>query len=147
MAIASSQSPAVDGGDGGEHRLPGRDDVRLARLAAQRQHDGVAVERNSPSAERRLAQEDQLAGTELVVRAVDGEPGSTTQDEVDLLVPEAALGMLFDDLPADLMGRVRVDAERANPEVPTDRPPDEAVRHLDRLELVDVRPGHDIASP
>ena len=71
----------------------------LAGLAAEREHEGVVVERDGPALQRRVVDEDELAGPELVLVAVDGEPGSAAQDEVDLLVAEAALGVLLDDLP------------------------------------------------
>ena len=43
---------ALRRGHGREHRLPGGDRVRLPRLAAEREHDGVRVERDRAALQR-----------------------------------------------------------------------------------------------
>src|SRR6185437_10825369 len=67
---------------------------------------------------------------------VQRERRAATDDRVQLLVLEALLGVLLDDLAADLLGRVGVDAEAHEAEVTPDRPPEEAVRDGDGVELV-----------
>ena len=86
-------------------------------------------------------------GAELVLVAVDREERPAAQDEVDLLVPELALGVGLDDRRAGLERGVRVHPERADVEAAPDRPPDEAVGHLDAVELVDVRPRSSRRAP
>ncbi len=110
-------------------------------LAAEREHDRVVGQRLCASPERRVADEDELAGAELVLVAVDREARAAAQDEVDLLVAELRLGVLLDD-PAGGAGRVCVHAERSDVEATADRPPLEAVVQLDAFELVDVGVRH-----
>jgi hypothetical protein len=76
-----------------------------------------------------------------VVVAVDRESHAAAQHEVDLLVTEPAFRVFLHDLPARTR-RVRVRAERLDPEVPPDGPPGEPLRHLDLVELVDVDELH-----
>src|SRR6476646_1558143 len=125
-----------------EHRLPRGDDMCLAGLAAEREHDRVLFERDRPAPQLWIAEEHELTSAELVLVPVDREERPAAQDEVDLFVPELALCVLLDDLPAHLERGVGVDTERPDVEVPADRMPDESVRHLDRVELVDVRDAH-----
>jgi hypothetical protein len=120
--------------------------VRFAGRAAEREHSSVVVERNGPALQRRAADEDELAGRELVVRSVDREARAAPQDEVDLLVAEAAFGVLFDDRPAHVARGVGVDAESADPEASADRAPDKAVGQLDSVELVEVGNRHSASS-
>src|SRR5512146_1444658 len=112
-----------------------------AGLAAECEHDRVVRERDGAAAERRVPDEDELTGAELVIVPVDGEARAAAEDEVDLLVAEGRLGVLLDD-PAGRSGGVRVHAERADVELPPDRPPFEAVVQLDPVELVDVHVAH-----
>ena len=60
-------------------------------------------------------------------------------DDVQLLVA-VLLGVLLDHALARLVGRVGVDAERADVEAPPNRPPGQALAvDRERLQLVDVR--------
>ena len=129
------------GGDGGEHRLPRGRLVRRAGLAAEREHDRVVGQRDRAAPERRILHEDELAGAELVLVAVDREARATAEDEVDLLMTERRLGVLLDDL-ARRPGCVRVHAERTDVEPAPHGPPHEAVVQLDPVELVDVHVRH-----
>src|SRR4051812_45435447 len=131
---------------GGERVLPGRDLVRSARLAADGEHGRVVRERHRAAAKRRVAQVYELSLAELVLVSVDGEEDASTQDEVELLVPVDLLRVLLHD-PAARAGRVRVGAKRLDPEAAAHGAPDEAVAHLDRVELVDVRRVHERRSP
>ena len=128
---------ALRGRDGGEHRFPGGDLVGLTGLAAEREHEGVGLERDGPAFQPGIMDEDQLAGPEVVLVPVDGETGTAAEHEVDLLVAEAVLGVLLDHHAVRRRCAVPVHAEGADAEVAANRPPDEAVRHFDRLELVD----------
>ena len=76
-------------------------------------------------------------------RAVDGEPGRTADDDVDLLAPAGVvvLGKLvvaLDDQVSALLGDKRVRAERRDPELAPQRLPvrDRFVRKPDRVDLV-----------
>ena len=75
--------------------------------------------------------------------AVERERRVAADDDVQLLVPAGAaaglrLVVLLDDLVADALARVGVDAERADAEPAPHRMPDEALGDRDRVELVDV---------
>src|SRR6476646_1783063 len=131
---------------GREGVLPRGDLVRLSGLTADSEHGGVIGQRDSAPLQGWIPDEDELTRVELVLVAVDRESHTTAQDEVDLLVLELRFRVFLDDLPADTR-RVRVGAERPDAEVSAHRPPDEAFRHLDRIELVDVHQIHVKASP
>ena len=129
-----------------EHRLPGRDLVRSAGLPAEREHDRVRIERHRAAAQHGIADEDELAGAQLVLVALDREARAAAQHEVDLLVLEVGLAVLLDDLRAGLPRRIGVDTEALDPEPAAHRAPDEAVGHLDPVEVVDVRRLHEKSS-
>ena len=133
---------AIRGRDGGEHRLPRRDLVRRTRLPAECEHHRFRVDRDGAAFQSRVTHEHELSGVQLVLVAVDREDRAAAEHEVDLLVPELALGVGLDDRRTGLQGGVRVDPEGADVEATPDRTPHEAVRHLDSVELVDVRPAH-----
>ncbi len=84
----------------------------------------------------RIGQVDDRAGRRVEVVPVDREPCEAGDDDVDLLVPGAFV-VLFDHEVADLLGRVRVHAERADAEPPADRPPLEPFLDRNPVELVD----------
>src|SRR5262249_22858325 len=89
---------------------------------------------------------DELTWPELVLVAAHREARAAAEHEVDLLVLQRLLRMLFDDLAACLARGVGVDAERADVETPAHRVPDEPVGHLDRVQLVEVRDAHRVSS-
>src|SRR5207302_10553107 len=70
--------------------------------------------------------------------AAEREPGPAADDHVQLLVADSLLGVLLDDPVADLLGRVGVDAEGADPEPPPDRTPLEPLHDRDAVELVEM---------
>src|SRR3990170_2679807 len=116
--------------------LPGRDRERDARGRAEREHGRPGLARHGGPAHVRVRHEDERAcgGVDLV--AADGERGPSARDEVELLVPGAALvgfGVLLDDVLARVGGNEGVDAERLDAEVM----PDGLPRRLPRLRLVE----------
>ena len=89
---------ARGGRHGGEHRLPRRDLVRLAGLAAEREHDRVLVEPTAPRLTAGSRTKTSCPAPSSCSFAVDGEARAAAQHQVDLLVPQGSLGVLLDDL-------------------------------------------------
>src|SRR5207244_10910482 len=97
----------------GEGRLPRRDLVRTAGLAADGEHERSLLLGNSHALELRVADEDDRAGGRGDRLTVDRERGAAPHDEVELLVSARtapALLVLLDDVPRDPFPRVSVDS-------------------------------------
>jgi hypothetical protein len=92
-----------------------------AGLAADGEDGRAVLERDGGSLRRRLADEDEAAGADVVLLAAEREARAAGDDDVHLLVPERLLAVLLDDVLAPV-ARVAVDPEGADAERPSDRP-------------------------
>src|SRR5579862_1174608 len=113
----------------GEVRLPWRYLVRTSGLAADREHDRARLLGDRASPQRRIANEDEGSRGRLHRLAADREAREPAHDDVELLVstrPGAALVVILDDVLADPLAGVRVDAEALDPEPSPHRMPDES---------------------
>src|SRR4051812_17231881 len=95
------------------------------RRAAEAHDRRRRLERDRLALHRRVGQVDVRAGRGVERLAVDGEPRSPAEDEVELLVAVLALVVRLDDLLAGLGGRVGVRAEGPEAERQTDGAPGE----------------------
>ena len=124
-------------GEGGEDVLPGGGLEDLARLGSDREHRGVVLRGDRAALRSRPREDDRPRGrVDLVV--AERERRASAEDDVHLLVA-VLLGVLLDDA-LTRPGRVGVRPERADPEAPSHRPPDElALVDRQLLQLVHVR--------
>jgi hypothetical protein len=85
---------------------------------------------------------DERAGGRVDLLPVHGERRMPGEDEVDLLVPELLLRMVFDDLVTGVSRGVGVDTERRNAERLAHRLPDERAEDRDPLDVVEPKRLH-----
>ena len=117
--------------------LPGRRRVRLARLAADREHRGAGLRRACVPASGGVAEEHDRPGGRIERLPVELERRAAGEHDVHLLVSEALLRVALDDVVAGPLGGVRVHAERLDAERAPDRPPAKPARDRDRLHVGD----------
>ena len=109
-----------------EGPFPARRSERLVRPAADREHERALFRGVGHAHDLGIGQVDERAGGRVDRLLAERESRAAADDDVDLLVTGALVVLLDDDV-ADLLGRVRVDAEGLDPEPAPDRPPLEAV--------------------
>src|SRR4029079_19629478 len=122
----------------GERPLPAGRLEDLARFCADPEH-GRSRLGGEGLTQRSGQAMDERAGRRVVLLALDVERRPAGDDDVELL-SAVLLAMLFDDALAGFRSGVGVDAEGADVELPSDRPPGQALLALDRegLQLADV---------